>query len=86
MKKLSALTTLAVLGFPLAAQAKVFPDPAGDVKIRSLDIRKVDASVTAGTVTIKIILATRTSGQRLLRCLRLLRQEALADRGQTRRG
>src|SRR3954468_9347763 len=60
MKKLSVLATLAVLAFPLAAQAKVFPDPAGDIKIRALDIRKVDASVAGGQVSIKIILAFRT--------------------------
>jgi hypothetical protein len=58
--KLSVAAMLAVLSLPVAAQSKVFPDPAGDVKIRSLDIRKVDASVAGGTVSIKIILATRT--------------------------
>ena len=60
MKTLSVLAALAVLAFPLAAQTKVFPDPAGDVKVRSLDVRKVDASVANGNVSIKIILATRT--------------------------
>ncbi|HET6172867.1 MAG TPA: hypothetical protein VFD90_09680 [Gaiellales bacterium] len=60
MMKFSVVAMLAVLSLPVAAQAKVFPDPAGDVKIRSLDIRKVDAFVAGGGVSIKIILATST--------------------------
>lgn len=60
MIKLSALlAVLAVLAIPLAAHAKVFPDPARDTKARDLDIRRMDASLRGGSVRIEIIVAAR---------------------------
>ena len=61
MIKLFVLVALAATAaFSGAAQAKVFPAPSHDTQPQDLDIRKVDASVSAGSVHVKIIVAART--------------------------
>lgn len=65
MKNLRKAVGASLFAFALTAQvaaAKVFPDPARDVKIPALDIRKVDVNVVGGEVSFKVILAGRTHG------------------------
>ena len=48
VKLIAGITSVALALSIGTVQAKVFPDPAGDAKIRAIDIRKVDASVAGG--------------------------------------
>jgi hypothetical protein len=54
---ITVLVAVTALAFPIAAQANVFSDPAGDTKARDLDIRTVKVSRSGANLRVEFTLA-----------------------------